>query len=371
MKIKTITCHEVYNYGASLQAYALMKYLQDLGHDVEIIDYKPEFLTRRYYLWSIPTNWDKNLFMKLIYYSRKVPGKYFRFLNEKKPFDRFTKKYLKLTDKTYHTNDDLKSGCLDADIFIAGSDQIWNSVSPNGKDPAFYLDFAEKGTIKASYAASFGTDHIEEGYEIQVKKWISNLDYVSVRENTGLKILDSLGIQGEQVLDPVFLLSSLEWIKLAEGNKMNNKYILVYDFENNLEIEDFSKRLAAETGYPIISINNYVKQSYSKRHISNVSPLEFIGLIRNSEVFISNSFHGAAFSIIFNKDFYIFNRIYQKVNSRMKDLLDLLGIENRVISGEKRFISGDKINYDKVNVLLDEKISLSKKYLDRVCNQAH
>ena len=371
MKIKTITCHEVYNYGASLQAYALMKYMQDLGHDVEIIDYKPEFLTRRYYLWAISPRWDQNLLMRLIYYSIKVPGKYFRFLNEKKPFDRFTKKYLKLTDKTYHTNDELKSDCPDADIYLAGSDQIWNSISPNGKDPAFYLDFAKRGTVKASYAASFGTDYIAEGYEDQVKKWISNLDYVSVRESTGLKILDSLGIQGEQVLDPVFLLSSLEWSKLVKGNMMKNKYILVYDFENNAEIEHFSRKIAAETGYPIISINNYVKQSYSKKHINNVSPLEYIGLIRNSEVFISNSFHGTAFSIIFNKDFYIFNRIYQKVNSRMVDLLGLLGIENRIVSGENKFNIGNEIDYDKVNVLLDKKISLSKKYLDRVCNQAH
>jgi hypothetical protein len=358
----------VYNYGASLQAYALMKYLETLGHDVEIIDYMPEYLSRRYNLWFISSQWSGNFFLKLVYFALKVPGRFIHYMPRKKAFDRFTKKYLKLTTRTYHSNEELKADVPFADIYIAGSDQIWNSKYPNGKDPSFYLDFALNDSVKASYAASFSVNHIEKGYEEQVKLWIKKLDHISVRELTGLTILESIGIQGVQVLDPVFLLPESFWCNMAKEIKIKGKYILIYDFENNPAIEHFAKEISTKTGYPIIAIKDDSDQYYANKLIKNASPLDFIGLIKNCEIFISNSFHGAAFSIIFNKEFYTFNRMYHEVNSRMKDLLYLLGIENRLVIKETQIEFEDKIDYFKVNALLSEKIMFSKKYLDQVCS---
>jgi len=369
MIIKTITCHEVYNYGASLQAFALMKYLQELGHEVEIIDYKPDYLTRRYNLWIISPKWSRNFFLKLIYYCFKIPGRFIRNRPRKLAFDRFTKKNLHLTGKTYRTNEELKADTPSADIYIAGSDQIWNSMYPNGKDPSFYLDFAPEKSIKASYAASFSINYIERGYEDRVKSWLEKLDYISVREETGLLILKSIGIKGVQVLDPVFLLTANDWDKMSNGRLIKEKYILIYDFDNNPTIECLAKFISQKKGYSIVSIKDFLQQNYADKVIKNASPSDFLGLIKHSEVFISNSFHGAAFSIIFNKEFYTFNRAYQKVNSRMIDLLTSLGLKSRLISDTSYIDTTNRIDYSRVNALLNDKIAFSKKFLNQVCNQ--
>lgn len=366
MKVKTITCHNVYNHGASLQAYALMKYLQNQGHEVEIIDYRPDYLSQRYNLWRITSKWSGNIFLKLIYYTLKIPLRLIKDHPRKKAFDRFTKKNLILTSKTYHTNEELKADVPYADLYLAGSDQIWNSMYENGKDPAFYLDFALKTSIKASYAPSFSVNYIEKGYEEQVKNWLHNLDYISVREATGISILQSIGIQGVQVMDPVFLLPMFEWQNLSTEGLIKGKYILVYDFLHNPDIESLAKEISAKTKYPIVSITDYVKHSYAHKNINAASPWDFIGLIKNCEIFISNSFHGTAFSIIFNKEFYTFNRKYQNVNSRMIDLLHSLGLQNRLMTQESKLDMTNTIDYKSVNALSSDKILFSKKYLKQV-----
>ena len=145
MKILTITCHDVYNFGASLQAYALQHYLEELGHEVEIINYRPGYLYKKYDWKSFTSKkFDKlNSFFVTRWMFRIAKWSYLRFsLGRKKCFDEFTKNYLKLTDKTYYTFEELKMNPPCADIIIAGSDQIWNPLFPNGKDPSYYIDFA-------------------------------------------------------------------------------------------------------------------------------------------------------------------------------------------------------------------------------------
>jgi len=368
MKIKTITCHDLYNYGSSLQAYALMKYLMNLGHDVEIIDYKPDYLTQRYNLFALSPRLSNNAALKFFYYAVKIPLRLISYRPRKKAFDWFTNNYLSVTTRTYHSNEELEADPPQADIYFAGSDQIWNTLYPNGKDPAFYLQFSSNTSVKASYAASFSINYIEKNYVERVKLWLQTLDYISVRESTGLSILRSVGLQGVQVMDPVFLLSSDEWQKLATGGRAFKDYILLYDFENNPVIENFAKKLSQKTGYQLVSITDWFKLKYANKNINNASPCDFLKLLINSSVFISNSFHGTAFSIIFNKEFYTFKRINQEVNSRMKDLLFSLELGNRMVTNEMQVDITDKINYNNVNAILNDKILFSKKYLDCVCN---
>ena len=195
MKISTITCHDVYNHGASLQAYALMTYLNNQGHNVEIIDYKPYYMGNLYKLSNIDNPaWEKNFISKSIYLTLKLPGRLIS-LKRKKNFDDFTKKYLNVGNYTYESNEDLKSNLPDSDIFICGSDQIWNSLHANGKDPAFYLDFVPNDKVKAAYAASFATDTISDEYKIMTKSLVEKLDKVGVREESGVKIVKDLGIE--------------------------------------------------------------------------------------------------------------------------------------------------------------------------------
>ena len=184
MKIKTITCHDVYNVGASLQAYALVTYLRKLGHDAQIIDYKPDYLSNHYPLWGLGNPaYDKPILREL-YNLAKLPGR-LKARNGKAEYDRFTAEFLPLTPRRYTSNDDLKQNPPEADVYFAGSDQIWNCFFPNGKDPAFYLDFAPAGSVRASYAASFAMDDIPEEWKPDVKRRLSGLDHISVRESSG------------------------------------------------------------------------------------------------------------------------------------------------------------------------------------------
>ena len=364
MRIKTITCHDVYNSGASLQAYALMRYLEELGNEVEIIDYKPDYLNNHYKLGIIANpKYEKNLMLKMIYLTLKFPGRVLA-LRKKIKYDHFRDNYLKVTKKRYISNSELKNNPPEADIFICGSDQIWNSKFNNGKDPAFYLDFAPQGKIKASYAASFATDRIEESVRDITKERINKLDYIGVREISALNILEDLGIDnGIQVMDPVFLLSKETWLNMAYEVDKKQKYIFVYDFDGNELIKEIALKVAKKKSLKIYTV---FKSDYSDKVIKGMGPIDFISYIKNAEFIISNSFHGTAFSIIFEKQFIVVNR-KEEINTRMRDLLTILKIENRLINENYNFdLINKNIDYTVVNRSIELKVKSSKEYLENI-----
>ena len=366
MKINTITCHDVYNSGASLQAYALMKYLQDLGHDVKIINYKPEYLSRHYKLWIVSNpKYEKNIILKTMYLLLKLPGRLWS-LKTKKVFDNFRNEYLEITDTRYTSNEELKENLPEADLYIAGSDQIWNATFQNGKDEAFYLDFVPNNKIRASYAASFATETFPKELEDKTSNMLKRFDYISVREKTGLDILKDMGIKnGVQVLDPVFLLDKEHWEKMCIDINSTQKYLLVYDFDNNPLIKEIAIKIAKEKKLKIYTI---FKSNYSDKVISQMGPLEFISYIKNAEFIISNSFHGTAYSLIFEKEFIVTNRV-DKINTRMRDLLNEIGISERLVSNIDEVNCLEKLNYSDIKDNIDKLIKQSKLYLDKVIGE--
>lgn len=354
LKIKTITCHNVYNVGASLQAYALVRYLKDMGHDVEIIDYIPEYLNKHYRLDVVNNPRYDRVAIRQLYLLAKLPGR-LRALNSrrKKNFDGFTEEYLPTTKKRYHSNEELKKELPEADLYLAGSDQIWNTIFQNGRDPAFYLDFAPAGSIRASYAASFSTEDIVEEWRTPVKKWLESLDYISVREVSAANIIKDLGLESVvQVMDPVFLLNKRQWEEMCKTEKYEEPYLLIYDFDNNENINEFAKKISKERNIRIYSL---FKNSIANKCFTEAGPLEFLNLIRKASYIVSNSFHATAFAIIFEKPFAVFER-EEKINARLLDLLFLLNLCK----------INDYIDYDTINVSLGKKIDDSKEYLNKV-----
>ena len=352
MKIRTLTSHNVYNYGASLQAFALMKYLKKKGNEVEIIDYMPEYRKGRYNFWFIDPRfkWRKYKLLRLCACILLFPKRFYTY-KRKASFDTFTKNYLSLTDR-YESLKELENVKWNADLFIVGSDQVWNSYHETGKDPANYLSFVPEGIRKVSYAASFGTDRIKEGFENIVKDNLKSFSFISVREKQGVDILRKLGFKAVLNLDPVFLLDRDEWDELESKNGHDEKYILVYDFANNEMIKNFAIEYSRKHSLKIYSLNDFVPHRYADKNINNAGPREFLNLIKNAECFVSNSFHGTAFSIIFNKQFFVFNR-KDAVNSRMQSLLSLIGLEDRIVNNYTEFSKMDNvINYDGVNTKL-------------------
>jgi len=358
-KIATITCHNVYNHGASLQEYALLQYLSNLGYETETINYTPDYLSGHFNLLSVDNpRFKKNIFLKLFYILLKLPIKLFDFPRKKK-FDAFSNEYIKTSTKQYKHYRELKKNPPEADIYICGSDQIWNSYFQNGKDPAFYLDFVPPEKLKISYAPSFAIEEIEDSLKDFVKEKVEKIDAVSVRESSGQRILSDLGISNvKQVLDPVFLLNEEEWKKIA-SNVREKKYVLVYDFDNNLNIKKIAEELKIKNGLQIIALNKNV--SYADKKYFHIGPNEFLGLLLNADFVLANSFHALAFSLIFKKNFVVFNR-NDKINTRMRDLLKLLHLEERMFD-HKNFDYKKEIDYRKITNLLEEQIKKSKGFL--------
>ncbi|EHR1327897.1 polysaccharide pyruvyl transferase family protein [Clostridium perfringens] len=362
MKVCTITCHDVYNHGAAMQAYALMKYLKNNGYEVEIIDYKPDYLSNHYKLFSINNEkWDKSILRRFIYLSFKITLRLIS-LKRKKSFDKFKEENLVITKKRYYSNEELKKDIPKADVYICGSDQIWNSLHMNGRDLAFYLDFVPNNKVKFSYAASFATDDIDRKYKTMVKNAISKLDGVGIREKSGVELVKRLGINSAvNVVDPVFLLEKEDWDKIAT-EKFKEKYLLVYDFDNSSLIEKIAVEVASKNGLKIYTINTN-RPKYADKCFNLSGPKTFVSLVKNAEFVVSNSFHAVVFSIIYQKNIAIVNR-NENINTRMRDLLSDLNLEDRLINNnyDIDFIIKD-IDYKSVNNILGKKINFSKKFI--------
>lgn len=358
MKIKTITCHDVYNLGASLQAYALSVYLTDCGHDVQIINYKPVYL-QHYRLTGVPNPAYDKPFLREAYQIAKFPGRLYERLTSrrKKAFDVFTEQYLPVTKQMYVSCEDLRRNIPEADVYIAGSDQIWNPVFKNGHDPSFFLQFVSAEKKKIAYAASFAVDVLSAEDQMRMKSWLRQFEAISVRESSGLKLLENMGLQGTQVVDPVFLLGAEQWEKVALKPTQTD-YILVYDFDKSILIKKLALKLARKTGMKIVSV---FPMEDADLVWSDMGPREFLGAVQNAELVLSNSFHASAFSLIFHKEFYVVNR-QEKINTRMRDLLESLGLSERLISDCEE-IGEEPILWEETDALLEMLISESKKFL--------
>lgn len=195
MKIKTITTWADYNYGASLQAFALLTYLKRRGHDVEMINYLPPYQTRMYnYMWVNPeSKASRYIVTRWIYRIAKFAQR-MTTLNRKHVFDEFNFRTLPLTPIQYYSYQELCKNPPEADLYIVGSDQVWNVLYDAGKDPSFYLEFVQSGK-KASYAASFSFLDIDDFNKKRIAESLNKFSGVAVREFQGQEFLKNIGIK--------------------------------------------------------------------------------------------------------------------------------------------------------------------------------
>lgn len=313
MKICTITCQNAYNHGARLQCYALVRHLQKQGHEVEVIDYRPSG-DGRVSLWYWPgaslKEWVK-LFVRL--------PKRIRDNKRQTNFEAFSQRYIPRT-RIYYNVEALRKDPPHADLYIAGSDQIWNTTLRNGTDPAYYLDFGPKKTRREAFAASFAIPEIAEEHKSWVRQNLLRFDKITVREQSALRILQDLGIDGTQQEDPVFLLSREEWDQVADGTGAGEKYVLVYDFYLGNDIKAAAHKEARERNCKIYAIC-HDSLSYADKNFVYAGPETFVSLIKHAQCVISNSFHGTVFAIIYGVPFWVLDRP-DGLNIRMHDLLE-------------------------------------------------
>lgn len=359
MKIKTITCHDVYNYGASLQAFALLHFLQSKGHDVEIIDYKPYYIDFPYKISlfvppgsPIKKFTDKSVIIRFLYSLKRFIW-YLPSWKRKKAFDRFTKHYLKRTRK-YNSFKDLQDEIPEADMYIVGSDQVWNSVTMlNGIDPAFYLRFVPDSKKKISYAASFGATSISKEHTSEILDWLRKLDAISVRERAGVDMLKERGIEGKHVCDPVFLLSEKEWRTSLHISDNKEKYVLIYNLTTiDQKLVSDAKRTSKQLGVKLISVSP-MKIPEADENLCNVGPETFVSLIFNASYVFTNSFHATAFSIVSYRQFCTYNYHSASNSSRMYSVLEEMGLLERLNISDIEKVLDKPIDYStKAEVIL-------------------
>lgn len=360
MKVCTITCHKAVNHGARLQTCALLYYLRSLGHNAEVVDYRPEYMSFNDKVWYWPgvsvKMWAK-LFLQL---QLRVDS-----VRRHAAFERFSEKYITQTKQIYHSLGELQKNPPQADVYIAGSDQIWNTLFRNGKDAAYYLDFGAPETERISYAASFAFPSLNPECESFVKRHLAVFNSLSVRESSGLKILSSLGFNGCKSVDPVFLLSAKEWDIMLGCSDSAESYILVYDVMDCKSVKRVAKRLARLSGCKIYSISSR-RLGYADKSFPQAAPDKFVELVRNARCIISNSFHGTAFAMIYHREFFVVDR-KDGLNERMHDLLCQLGLQSRLVDvNTSDCVLTERISYKDVDKLLYRQITESKTFLREV-----
>lgn len=354
-KIGTINFHRAINYGAVLQAYALNESIKKLGGNPVTLDYKNPHIEKLYDPNNINYKNFKGFISSLLTYNRKK--------KKKQAFERFREKYL----TSYNANNLETLETANFKCFITGSDQVWN-YNMTQFDKAYFLDFVTDSSKKNSYAASFGFECIPDEYLEEYKKLLENFNNISVREEQGAVIInDLLGRQVESVLDPTMLLSLDDWSNISQIHKNQEDYILIYTLATSQTLFDFAANLAHKTNCKIIYISDALRKRIKATYAIGVSPEEFLGLFKDAKYIITNSFHGTAFSINFNKPFFVEMLPPPAiVNSRLENILDIFDLRSRkIINGNSDNIFKD-IDYTAVNEKLEIERQKSLDFLKRI-----
>lgn len=358
MKIGILTFHRAANYGAVLQAYALQNYLSSIGHDVGIIDYRCEPIEQmhspNYFLFC---KGMKNKCKQLL----RSPIK----RKKRKLFDRFIERRLNLGETKKMNKEDISQALKGKyDMIIAGSDQIWNPYLTNG-DCTYLLDFADKNVQKVSYAASIGLSELPKEYLSCYREHLSEFDKISVRETQGQSLVREVAKRdSEVVLDPTLLISADEWKEFLESPAKDG-YVLLYTIKSNPMLLEKATSIAKEKNLSVIYISDTMVRQKGITYVPYATPEEWVGLFAGAEHVVTNSFHGTAFSVNFNKAATIaLSRDKNNGNSRIVDLMESLGIEK----GDDYCIEiGASTDWKLVNDSLSKLREQSKRFFD-VCN---
>lgn len=347
------------NYGAVFQSFALGCFLKELGcepYNVTIINRGKSKIVGIKQV-DVIKNKIKELIKNLVF----LP-KIFQLKTRKQKF----KSFISETQNqiVFKTEKDLNDDAPQADIYISGSDQVWNAYTFYED---FFLGYAPDNSVKISYAASMGKEGVPEYNEQRFKKFIARFDAISVREDTMVDILtpytDKEIIQN---VDPVFLVSKDRWMSLEKPykNLRYKDYILVYAIAWTAKLNDELKRLKNASGLKVVSINiGNMKNVCADQIVFDASPNEFLYLLHHSKMVVTTSFHGTALSIIYNKQFSTFVGV--KNPSRIASLLRHFDLTNR----QNMELINEDIDYDTVNKQIKTDRKQARNYLSEFINK--
>lgn len=370
MKIGIITnwC-SLDNYGQQLQCWALQRYLKRLGHEPYLIKYlpqSPQWKKRVTYIWNrlftSPQKKKAQLEEALVWIKNAED-------NKQRKFEDFRKKNINSTDITYYNISELRANPPIADMYITGSDQVWNDSLKNPNTAGNYLDFTPPRNVKrVSYAASIGRN-IEDREIKKFKQYLSHFDAISLREQNACDFCHSLGFHNAMVaIDPTLLLNAEEYDAIDSSQDRNDSFDKPYVFVYLLNIRtsddiywnEFNRQISSEgLQVKVVASSGYLPARDFLPGLTNTlaSIPEWLSLVKNAEYVITTSFHGIVFCLLYHRPFYavLLNNEYAKANTRISSLLSTVGLEKRIVSSaaDIKLCKNSSIDW----VLVDEKLA--------------
>ncbi|MDD3139581.1 MAG: polysaccharide pyruvyl transferase family protein [Lachnospiraceae bacterium] len=355
-KVGILTYHTGYNYGASLQAYALQSVIKNMGIDCEIINFETEdFLASREMFSRKPRRLKEiiKIISRLPYYGSLI--------KRQNMFDDFTNCCLNISP-LYRSEKEVKEHACEYDYIVCGSDQIWNLGTPDAPDAniLFFLNFSKKQK-RVSYAASFGKWVNSPHHEENIIPWLKEFDKISVREFSGQEYLKAHRIDSNITLDPTILLDDNQYDEICAKRQIERKYVLMFSWNCNNDVITAAKHVSKELGYPLYNLTPPPRAMFSgvSRKL-DVGPREFLSLIRNAEFVVTNSFHGTAFSTTFERPYI--SIVSGDVDPRMESLLKQLGLSDHLVSKDE--IDIKHILETDFNIVREKKKALRKDSFD-------
>lgn len=354
MKIGIVTMYNNnFNYGGNLQAYALCRLCNEMGYEAYQIDYRNSSIIR------FTLSSAKQFVLSLGEKNKNIE-------NRKRIIKSFNRTIPH--SKVYYKNTIQKAN-KEYDCFIAGSDQIWN---PKWINQAFSLSFCDNTKYKFSYAASIGRTEINSAEKNIFLQFLKNYDGVSVREKNSVSLLADLSpVQPQWVLDPTFLLSKEDWDSVCDNSLLRNKYIFCYFLRDDIGIRNIAEEYAKYYNLKIVTLpflsNTYrmCDDGFGDYQFFEVSPYDFVSLIKNSECVFTDSFHAVAFSCIYQKQFYVIN------DSKMGAMGDRINTLLCIFKSEDHFLLSDaQKNFDYINELPKIPYEKYQNKFDEIKNQS-
>lgn len=381
MKIGIITIHNSTNYGACLQSWALYKFLIDYGYDCEIIDlHRPVHQDYIYSKKYVDYNgacvkaqkFNIKSFIKRYFFRKEIPS--YRTERMRK-FETFNSQ-IKLS-AAYRSIDELYSNPPFYDIYITGSDQLWNPTQPFCIEP-YFLTFVKSPTAKKiSYAASIGNDTLCEKEMEDFKRWLQSYNHISVREYEAKELLESLvGKSISQVSDPTFLLGPEYWRSIAEAPNENVPYILCFKLNSGCQLTDYVVKIGKELKKQVIILTPTEDKINNNncKIVRNAGVEEFLGYIAHADMLISDSFHANVFGLLLGvKNLWAYISPDNHRGSRLRSLFLTFGIQDHFIAPDfstyAKTLQTDLINHDEIyNIALSEQKKSSDFLLNAINN---
>lgn len=345
--VYTVTFQRVLNYGAVLQAYALLRYLNEQGVDAKVIDYAPSYFLLQTYR---PAKGIK-----------KTIDKYKKF----RKFKAFRQKHMKLTPKTYYSFDSLKN-LPKADAVVCGSDQIWNyNLTGKDFDPTFFLNFAPANTKRIAFAASAGSIRIKD-FGSKVKSYLESFHTIGTREENLAQDVKEVAPNTTPVVvvDPCLLIK--DYTPVFDDKLIpKQEYVVSYVVGSGEMLTRFNQRIAQFKQNNSIQIIHLGAKPIraADQNVLDIGPSDWVTFIKHAKYVITNSFHGTAFSINFEKNFVFVPHVLENLNARQTTLLNNVGLIDRMLSDEDELHHISDINYNEVTPKLDALVHNSQQFL--------